>query len=69
MKQTLALLIALLLAPVVIADAASYYVDSVVGNDTNNGGSPDEAWRSLEKINVTTFQPGGERGHLSRFKN
>ena len=61
MKLTLTLftaLTALLLAPLSVAGAASYYVDSATGSDSNSGGSPTEAWRSLENINDTTFQPG-----------
>ena len=58
MKTLLPLLAALLLAPLAGADAASYYVDSTAGDDTNSGASPEKAWRSLEKINATTFQPG-----------
>ena len=41
-----------------VADAASYYVDSTAGDDSNRGDSPAAAWRSLEKVNATTFQPG-----------
>lgn len=36
----------------------SYYVDSVNGNDDNDGTSEEKAWKSLEKVNVTTFKPG-----------
>ncbi|WP_299781569.1 DNRLRE domain-containing protein [uncultured Formosa sp.] len=35
-----------------------YYVDNVDGNDTNNGDTPDTAWKSLEKINEITFGAG-----------
>ncbi|MGC2832193.1 MAG: right-handed parallel beta-helix repeat-containing protein [Candidatus Acidiferrum sp.] len=35
-----------------------YYADSRGGNDTNSGTSPDAAWRTLEKLNATTFRPG-----------
>lgn len=42
------------------SDAAGtvYYVDSVDGNDSNSGTSSSAPWKSLEKVNVTTFQPG-----------
>ena len=40
------------------ADAASYYVDSTSGSDANSGTSSGAAWRSLSKVNATTFQPG-----------
>ncbi|GGA26458.1 LamG-like jellyroll fold domain-containing protein [Paenibacillus physcomitrellae] len=35
-----------------------YYVDSAAGSDANTGTSPDQAWKSLDKINATTFSPG-----------
>jgi hypothetical protein len=35
-----------------------YYVDSVGGNDTNNGTSPDHAWQSLTMVNSGIFAPG-----------
>ena len=35
-----------------------YYVDSVNGNDSNSGHSPQSAWASLEKINQMDFQQG-----------
>ncbi len=35
-----------------------YYVDSVNGYDSDSGLSPDSAWKSLNKINSTTFGPG-----------
>lgn len=36
----------------------TYYVDAKDGDDSNEGTSEDEAWKSLEKVNATTFQPG-----------
>jgi hypothetical protein len=35
----------------------TYYVDSVEGSDENAGTSPTAAWKSLEKVNATTFLP------------
>lgn len=35
-----------------------YYIDSVLGDDSNSGKSPAKAWASLEKVNQTIFQPG-----------
>lgn len=35
-----------------------YYVDNLNGNDDNSGRSPAEAWKSLAKVNGTTFMPG-----------
>jgi len=40
--------------------AATYYVDSVSGNDSNSGTSSGSAWQSLNKVNATTFQAGDE---------
>ena len=37
---------------------AQYYVDSRAGDDSSPGTSPKKAWRSLEKVNATCFQPG-----------
>jgi hypothetical protein len=36
----------------------SYYVDSLKGNDANNGFSPEHAWRSLYQVNSGEFAPG-----------
>jgi hypothetical protein len=38
--------------------AATYYVDSVTGTDTNTGLAPTEAWRTLGKVSSIIFQPG-----------
>jgi len=35
-----------------------FYVDSVLGSDTNSGTSETSPWRSLAKVNSTTFEPG-----------
>ncbi len=39
-------------------NAKTVYVDSVTGNDEQSGLQPQEAWRSLEKVNGTVFKPG-----------
>lgn len=44
--------------------AAHYYVDSTAGNDANSGTSEGAPWRTLTKVNATTFQPGD----VIRFK-
>lgn len=36
----------------------TYYVDSVQGADDNAGTAPEAPWKSLEKVNATTFHPG-----------
>lgn len=40
------------------APAASYHVDSASGNDASDGLAPERAWRSVERVNAATFQPG-----------
>jgi hypothetical protein len=36
----------------------TFYVDSRNGDDEKAGRAPDEAWKTLEKVNATTFQAG-----------
>ena len=36
----------------------TYYVDSEEGNDKNDGTSPNEAWKSINKVNEKTYNPG-----------
>ena len=38
----------------------AYYVDSRGGDDANAGTSPGAAWKSLEKVNATTFRSGDQ---------
>ena len=40
------------------ATATTYYVDAQKGRDHFEGTSPKKAWRSLEKVTETTFEPG-----------
>jgi hypothetical protein len=40
------------------AQAATYYVDSAGGNDSNSGTATNSAWQSLTKVNATTFSAG-----------
>jgi hypothetical protein len=35
-----------------------YFVDAVYGSDDAKGNSPAHAWRTLQKVNDTTFEPG-----------
>ncbi len=37
---------------------SNYYIDSIAGNDANDGLSPFTAWQSLKNVNATTFTPG-----------
>ena len=41
-----------------VQSARTYYVDSVAGNDDQPGTAPANAWKSLAKVNATTFLPG-----------
>ncbi|MFK7694329.1 Ig-like domain-containing protein [Paenibacillus sp. HJGM_3] len=43
---------------VVHAAGNVYYVDSSGGDDSNAGTDPGSAWKTLDKVNATTFQPG-----------
>jgi parallel beta-helix repeat protein len=36
----------------------SYYVDSIAGSDANNGTSSSSPWRTVAKVNSTSFSPG-----------
>ncbi len=40
--------------------SSAFYVDAVNGDDAADGRSESTAWRSLAKVNVTTFSPGDE---------
>jgi len=46
------------LAALTSSRAATYYVDSQTGNDSNVGISPDHPWKTLEKVNETRFGHG-----------
>lgn len=37
---------------------AGYFVDATLGDDANDGRAPDRAWKSIAKVNATTFVPG-----------
>src|SRR5262249_28352673 len=45
-------------APHAAAATTTYYVDSVAGNDSNNGTSASTPWQSLGKVNSMTFAAG-----------
>src|SRR5690606_11453214 len=57
MKKLL-LLGALSLFCIGILSAENYYVDAVNGSDVNAGTSPQKAWKTVNKVNETTFSPG-----------
>ena len=40
--------------------AATYHVDSANGDDLSSGIPPALAWKSLERVNTHTFQPGDQ---------
>ncbi len=41
-----------------MASAATFYVDAVAGADTAAGTTTGTAWKTLAKVNATTFRPG-----------
>ena len=55
----------LLVASVLLAQVSdqppqsqTYYVDGSGGDDANSGLSMSSAWKSVDKVNSTTFRPG-----------
>jgi hypothetical protein len=50
--------ILILLAAACKLSAATYYVDSAKGVDSNSGTSIDRPWRNLAKVNATILSPG-----------
>jgi hypothetical protein len=52
--------ILLMTALILPVKAATYYVDSVAGNDGYNGTSMATPWQTLTKVNTPTFQPGDQ---------
>ncbi len=38
----------------------TYYIDATGGNDSNDGTSPEQAWKSLDKVNNSIFAPGSK---------
>jgi hypothetical protein len=57
MEKKFVLLLFILLQVSLISRAATYYI-SAQGNDGQTGTSTDQAWRSIEQVNATKFQPG-----------
>ncbi len=65
----------LIIAPWLTAQATTYYISNVAGNDANNGTSSSTPWKTLDKVNNPSFdfQPGDQilfqrgdefRGHI-----
>jgi parallel beta-helix repeat protein len=60
-RQAVTLIIGLLLVLTSSASwATTYYVDATAGADTNSGISPTTAWKSIAKVNGSSFQPGDQ---------
>jgi PKD repeat protein len=57
-KIILTLIITLIAASVPVLAAASYYVDAAGGSDSNDGLSPATAWKTISKVNRSSFNPG-----------
>ena len=62
MNQQRTMIFLLLTAVSVLTSAAAsadtYYVDSISGSDRRAGLSPESAWKSLSKVDTTSFSPG-----------
>ncbi|MEE0200282.1 MAG: right-handed parallel beta-helix repeat-containing protein [Muricomes sp.] len=41
-----------------IVENTIYYVDNINGNDANDGNTEESAWKTIDKVNNTIFQPG-----------
>jgi hypothetical protein len=41
-----------------VQNGRAYYIDSARGNDNNSGSKPHSAWKTLAKVNATTFVAG-----------
>jgi hypothetical protein len=51
-------LFAFVISALTTAQSTQYYVDAVGGSDSNAGTSSSAPWKTLSKVNNTTFQPG-----------
>lgn len=60
MKKTLLCIVVffLIYCTVNFAQAATYYIDSNRGNDQNDGLSPQTAWKTVDRVNRISAQPG-----------
>ena len=43
---------------VLLVERNTYFVNATSGNDSNDGLAENSAWKSLEKVNTTSFNPG-----------
>src|ERR1700722_1718726 len=57
---SLALFFSLILLPAVRAQGATYYVDSVGGNDSNGGISISTPWQTIARVNSSKFISGDQ---------
>ena len=48
------------LTPNAVSAGNTFYVDVVHGNDGNDGRSPASSWKSIAKVNSSTFRPGDQ---------
>ncbi len=44
--------------PVVIGTGRSYFIDDISGSDANSGVSPEQAWKTVSKVNSFQFSAG-----------
>src|SRR5580658_4807186 len=56
--MTALVVIILVLEAAPAAWAATYYVSSSTGSDTNSGTASTAAWQTIAHVNAQTFQPG-----------
>src|SRR5689334_2459649 len=52
------LLLILAFIPIAQSTGATFYLDSKAGDDGRDGKAPEAAWKSIERANRETFQPG-----------
>ena len=64
LKITLTIISGILIIVVLLSalpkspESSKYHVDSINGNDNNDGQSPATAWESFGKVNSVVFKPG-----------
>ena len=70
MRNKLGFFVSLMLITSQIITGAVYYVDATNGNDSNDGLSEITAWRTINKVNNSSFAPGDfilfKRGEIWR---